>query len=1306
VTFYTGQEQNVAPLSSAQSRLWFLYQLDGASATYNIPFAIRLTGQPDVGALESALNDVVERHAVLRTVYPSREGRGVQLVLSPAEAPLVLERIWVGSDEVAVRAAVRDCARVAIDLALQIPIRSWLLQLDESRHVLVVVIHHIASDGASMYPFCRDLAAAYRARTAGGAPEWDELPVQYTDYALWEGELLAEADLPDSLASRQELYWREKLAGLSEELTLPFDRRRLPTPTFRAERIPVQISAEAHTALTALAKASRATTYMTAQALLAALLTRIGAGEDIPIGCPTAGREDEGLTDLVGFFVNTLVLRTDTSGDPTFRALLARARDTSLGAYGNADLPFDRIVELVNPPRDAARHPLAQVMLVVQDGTPQELELPGLDAVWEEPASVTAGFDLTLCLVERYAPDGAPAGFGGELICAADLFDRSTGQLLAEQLGRLAEAVAADSELPIGSVDLLSPSERDQILHHWGNGGPGEDAATWPDLFEAAVTRHPHAPAVSFGGRTLTYRQLDVAANRLAHQLVRRGIGTEDVVAVRIRRSASWVVALLAVAKAGAVYLPVDPDYPAERIAAMIEDAAPRAVLTGEDVLLDAQVTNQHIGDLRDSQRVRPLHLDNAAYLIYTSGSTGRPKAVSVTHRGIAALTAAHAAGPGSRVLQFCSQSFDGSIAELCMTLLTGACLVIPPQGPLAGEELVDYLDDQEVTHAALSAAVLPGMPERSLPRLRVLMVAGDACAPATLRRWSAERNLINVYGPSECTVTATQGASREGLVAPPIGRPIPGVRVLVLDGGLAPVQVGSVGDLYVAGAGVARGYVARPGLTGSRFVACPFGAPGERMYRTGDLVRWRTDGQLEFVGRADGQVKLRGFRVELGEVEAAMAGQGAIADCVAVVREDRPGDQRLVVYVVPRSECVVDAGALRACLRDQLPGYMVPSAVVVLDSLPLTPNGKVDRRALPVPEVLAEGPVRESASASEHVMCGLFAEALGLEWVDAEANFFESGGHSLLATRLVSRVREAFGQELGVRALFEAPTPAALARRLSVDLPATGLNVLLPLRPEGALPPLFCVHPVAGISWVYSGLLRHLDPQQPVFGLQARGLAGGELPDSFDALVRDYLEVIRAAQPNGPYRLLGWSFGGMVAHALATRLQAEGEEIAVLALLDAYPLPSDPMAVPRRLTRSEALVALAETLGYGGASATDVPDPLADFTPGQRARLAEVFLRNTKLVAEFTPGLFRGDLLFFTAAADGSGHAMSAHTWQPSITGRIAEHRVECAHEAMTQPGPLAEIGQALAAALATTDGGHVGDLGRVGGGESGLTL
>ncbi|GAB1644402.1 non-ribosomal peptide synthetase [Krasilnikovia sp. MM14-A1259] len=1265
----------LAPLSSAQARLWFLHQMEGPSASYNIPFVIRLEGRLNVEAFRRALGDVVDRHEALRTLYPNQHGTGMQRILPAGSAPIPLELVDVEPGETALTEAVLACTRVAFDLATEVPVRWWLLRPGAGDQVLVIVMHHIATDGASFTPFFRDLTVAYRSRLAGAAPFGDKLELQYADYAAWEHEMLDELDQPGSLAATQAAYWRRQLADLPAELALPTRGRRTALGEYDAEQVDVAIPAATHAALVALARESGTTTYMTALTLFCAALVRVGSGTDLPIGCPTAGRTEEALEALVGFFVNTLVVRIDAAGDPSFRTLLHRVRATCLDAYENADLPFDKVVELINPVRVAERHPLTQVMLIVQNVAPPELDLPGVRAVPMEPPSISARFDLTLRLVETYTPDGAPNGIGGEMTYRRELFDRATAGALAGGLVRLAEAMAAGPDTPIGRPGLLDGPDSDRILHAWGAGQAGASPRTLADLFAEAVATHPDAVAVSHGDRTVTYRELASLTDRLAHRLIRAGIGAEDVVAVRTRRGLASVVALLGVAKAGAVHLPVDADYPPDRITAMLHDAAPKLVLDEESIELSPAAGP--VETVRETDPVRPLLIDNAAYLVYTSGSTGRPKAVSVTHRGLTGLTRAHAAGPGARVLSFCSPSFDGYVGEVCLSLLTGAHLIIPSSAPLTGEELADFLDVHAITHAALTPAVLAGLPPRPLPALQTLMVAGDACSPELVRIWSVERRMINIYGPTENTVTTTQGIVLPDAGTTPIGSPIGGVRVFVLDHGLNPVPPGVAGELYAAGDGLARGYRHGASLTATRFVPCPFGKPGERMYRTGDLVRWRADGRLAFVGRGDRQIKVRGFRVEPGEIEAVLVAQNTVQQAVAVVREDRPGDQRLVLYVVPSRDAPTefDVAAARESLADCLPTHMVPSAIVALAEIPLSPNGKVDLGALPPPpEPTGAAAVREPSSMREEAICGFFAETLGVERVGADDNFFELGGHSLLAARLMSRIRAAFGTDLGVRTLFDAPTPSAVARRLSgTGTPDDGLGVLLPLRGTGVEPPLFCIHPAAGISWVYSGLLGHLDPQIPVLGIQARGLYGAEEPPaSFTAAVDDYLAIIRTVQPDGPYRLLGWSYGGVVAHAVATRLQATGHDVTLLALLDSIAVPP----VHAGLTRAEAESALLESLG--------AEDPFADLTPERRARILDIFVRNSELGLQYIPGRFNGDLLFFTAAEGRADDDSAAASWRPWVTGEVRNHQVACVHGLMTRPESLANVGPVIAAALA----------------------
>ncbi|CAL9674532.1 Dimodular nonribosomal peptide synthase (plasmid) [Streptomyces sp. enrichment culture] len=1042
------------PLSYAQQRLWFLDRLEGPSATYNVPVVLRLRGGVQVSALRAALADVVGRHEALRTVFPEEEGRPYQRVLpaDQAQPPLQIQQL---PDDEALAQALQQAAGRPFDLAGELPLRAWLFELPAQEPVLLVLLHHIATDGWSTGPLLGDLSAAYAARCEGRSPGWDGLPVQYADYALWQRELLGDEADPDSVLVRQIEFWRGELAGLPEVVELPVDRMRPAVASYRGETVSFSVDAQLHARLLECARAHGCTLFMVLHAALAALLTRLGAGTDIPLGSVTAGRHDEALDDLVGFFVNTLVLRTDTSGDPTFAELLDRVRDTDLAAYAHQDLPFERLVEILNPPRTLARHPLFQTMLILQN-TWYGKAVPGDVEVDQTRVSLRrARLDLAFEFREQ-SRDGAPAGLAGELEYSTDLFDRSTAERLAERLTRVLCAVGTDPDAHIGQLDLLSPAERRDLLVERNDTTREVPAVTLADLFEAQADATPGNTAISFEDTRLTYAELNKRANRLAHLLIKRGVGPEDVVALALPRSADLLVSVLAVLKSGAAYLPLDLDCPADRITFMLGDIRPACVISSRDqarelpplacplIPLDApepsaSLESQPGDNPENAERTRPLLLADNAYIIYTSGSTGHPKGVSVSHQGIASLVANQAAryavDSSSRVLQSLSPAFDVSLHEYCLALMSGACLVIP-ENTLYGDSLTDFILEHEITHAHIPPAVLAGLPEVDLPSLRVLVVGGESLSTDMLTRWGRGRRMINAYGPTEATYEVSSSVYEDEIEERnlpdtlPIGTPSTNTRVFVLDGLLRPVPVGVAGELYVAGAGLARGYWGRAGLTAERFVACPFGV-GERMYRTGDVVRWRDGGGLEFVGRVDDQVKVRGFRVELGEVEAVVGRHRAVGRVAVVVREDRPGDRRLVGYVVPVAGGGVDVDELRGFVAGVLPEYMVPSAFVVLEELPLTANGKLDRSRLPVPRVVA-GLGRGPRSVREEVLCGLFAEVLGVASVGVDDGFFELGGHSLLAMRLVARVRAVLGVELPVRAVFEAPTVAKLTGRLA----------------------------------------------------------------------------------------------------------------------------------------------------------------------------------------------------------------------------------------------------------------------------------
>ncbi|WP_275674329.1 non-ribosomal peptide synthetase [Streptomyces sp. MUM 16J] len=1041
------------PLSFAQRRLWFIGQLEGPSATYNDPVALRLTGPLDRTALVAALRDVIGRHEVLRTVFPTADGEPFQQVLDAvAWEPSVAE---VAPQDLA--AAIAEAAGYPFDLSNEAPVRAWLFVTGPQEHVLMVTVHHIAGDAWSMAPLARDISTAYDARCRGVAPAWEPLPVQYADYALWQRELLGNEQDPQSVISRQVAHWREALAGAPEELDLPADRPRPPVASHRGHRVAVEIPAGVHARLVEVARAEGVTVFMVLQAALAALLSRMGAGTDVPIGSPVAGRTDEALDDLVGFFVNTLVIRTDLSGDPTFRQVLSRVRETSLSAFAHQDVPFERLVEELSPSRSMARHALFQVMLTLQNAADGRLDLPGLDVEMLPAGASVAKFDLDVIVGEVFDADGAPAGVRGTVTAAADLFDASTAARLAGRLARVVGLLVEDPQRRIGSLDLLDDAERRQVLKEWNDTTADVRPATVPDLFAAHVVRTPDAAAVVADGTELTYAELDARANRLARHLTALGVGPESVVAVALARGTELMVSLLAVLKAGGAYMPVDPEYPADRIAYMCQDAAPVVVLTSRAaagvvpsdtsatvVVLDEPEVAAALAALSsaavdDAARRAPLSVAHPAYVIYTSGSTGRPKGVLVSHAGVASLVAGHirylGVGSGHRVGQFASASFDTFGWEWLMALLSGAALVVIPQDRRLGTALPAFLAAERVTHVTLPPAVLATLDEESISRDTVMVVAGEACPPEVMARWAAGRALFNSYGPTETTVDATLWRCDPQATEVAIGSPVVNTRVYVLDERLTPAPVGVNGEMYVSGAGLARGYLGRSALTAQRFVANPFGPAGTRLYRTGDRAHWTPEGELVFAGRSDDQVKIRGFRIEPGEIENVIAAHPEVSQAAVMAREDTPGETRLVAYVVPTEGAAAAQlpAAVTALAAEHLPEYMVPAAVVVLGELPLTVNKKLDRKALPAPEFAASTTAgRAPADAREEILCAVFAQVLGIESVGVDDDFFSLGGHSLLAVRLASRVRSVLGVDLEIRELFDAPTVAGLAARLT----------------------------------------------------------------------------------------------------------------------------------------------------------------------------------------------------------------------------------------------------------------------------------
>ncbi|WP_176735225.1 non-ribosomal peptide synthetase [Streptomyces sp. EN27] len=1032
------------PLSYGQQRLWFLDRFSGPSATYNMPAALRLAGPLDTVALRTALADLVARHETLRTVFAEDTDGPFQRLLDDA-AP---EPRLVPVTEEALPAALDEAVRYGFDLAAEAPLRVTLFQVAEDDHVLLLLVHHIASDGWSMPRLVSDLITAYAARTRGDAPGWAPLPASYADYSLWQREVLGSEDDPGSEISRQLAHWRSELAGLPEELALPTDRPRPATASHRGGYVDFAVPDEVYAGLRELARSCDASVFMVVQAAVAVLLSRLGAGEDIPLGTPVAGRGDAAVEDVVGLFVNTLVLRTDVSGDLTVRELVARVRERGLAAYSNQDVPFERLVEVLNPTRSLARHPLFQVMLSFDNidlgaATRAADALDGLTMTAPLVGTGIAKFDLLFGFAERADGDGAGTGLRGGVEYSTDLFDRGSAEALAERLARLLAAIAADPDTTVGALPMLGAGERQRLLTEWNATARPLPELSMIGLFEEQVTRTPDAVAVEYEGESLTYAELNASADRLARRLRARGAGPERHVAVVLPRRPELLTALLAVLKTGAGYLPIDPEYPADRIAMIVEDgrpalavatAGPAALLPpGVDVVDPDEEAPATAETEPRADATPPARLpEQPAYTLFTSGSTGRPKGVVVPDRALVnfltAMQDRFRIDPSDRLLAVTTVGFDIAGLELFLPLLHGARVVLAGRDTVRDPAaLAALLRDCDATVVqatpTLWQALLDEEPE--LGGVRAL-VGGEALPDRLADALTARADSVtNLYGPTETTIWSTAAAITPGAPVR-VGRPIANTRAYVLDARLRPVAPGVTGELYLAGTGLARGYLGRPDLTAERFTADPF-TPGERMYRTGDLARWTADGVLDCLGRADHQVKVRGFRVELGEIESALLEQPGVERCATLVREDRPGDRRLVGYLVGAADLV----EVRERLAARLPDYMVPAALVRLDALPLTPNGKIDRAALPAPAQESPRPVRAPRDPREAVLAGLFADVLGVPEVGVDEDFFALGGHSLLATRLVARIRSAFGAELAVRRLFETPTVAGLARAL-----------------------------------------------------------------------------------------------------------------------------------------------------------------------------------------------------------------------------------------------------------------------------------
>jgi pristinamycin I synthase-3/4 len=1019
------------PMSFSQERLWLLDQMELAGQAYNISGAFKVTGDLDAPALTRALNELIRRHEALRTRFRWGDRAGEQIVDPPWPMQLDLEdfrHLLPSAAAEAVERVLATEAAYTFGLAAGRPLRAKLLKLSATEHVLSVTMPHIVSDGWSLAVLGDEIAGLYEAFAADRPSPLPELGLQYADFAVWQHRTFTGESL-----DRQLSYWRKRLAGAPAVLELPTDRPRPPRTSFAGAALPFEASADLTTRLLALARAENVTLFMVLLAAFAVVVGRWSRQEDVVVGSPIAGRTQAGTEGLIGFFVNVLALRTDLSGDPSFKGLLERVKEVALGAYAHQDIPFDKLVAELAPVRDLSRQPIFQVAFGLQNVPPAKFKLQELTLEPLAAPTTAAKYDLTVLLRE------SGTGLSGRFEYATDLFDATTVERLREAFTRVLEQAVRDPGARLSDLDLVGPAQRQRLLSDFGCGAATlRNAGTLPTLFAAQAARAPDAVAVVCQDSRLTYRELETQANRLAHHLKALGVGPESVVGLCLGRSPSLIVAVLAILKAGAAYLPLDPEHPHERLGLMLKDARVRVVVTEEQlsrrlptddvqcVLVDTD--EGAIAACPSADPACPPGPQDLAYVIYTSGSTGTPKGTLLTHGGLANLMMAQAqvfgADQESRVLQFARMSFDASIFEIAMALSARATLVL--FDPASGESLAEAMRRHAITIATLPPSAVSLLDSGPFPALRTLIVAGEACAPPLAAMWASRCRFINAYGPTEATVWSTFATSSGDGRTVPIGRPVANVRAYVLDPNLEPSPLGVTGELYIAGAGLARGYLNRAGLTAGRFVACPFGEAGERMYRTGDLARWRADGDLEFLGRCDHQVKLRGHRIELGEVEGVLGTHPAVAACVACLREDAPGRPRLVAYVVTRRRVADEE--LRSFMSARVPAYMNPSVVVAIDALPQTANGKIDREALPAPLDEERRAYEPPISAMEQVIAEVFGATIGVAKVGRREDIFALGADSLALVKAMTGLGEQLHLRIPPQLAFQAPSVAELA--------------------------------------------------------------------------------------------------------------------------------------------------------------------------------------------------------------------------------------------------------------------------------------
>jgi surfactin family lipopeptide synthetase A len=1156
------------PLTFAQQQLWLHAQLAPNTALYNEPLTVRHRGPLNVRVLERAFSEIVRRHEAWHTIFPVADGEPVQRVLPPfpVELPEIDLRLLSSPEreQEAVRLATAD-ARLPFDFARGPLFRAKLVRLDEEEHRLYVTLHHLIFDGFSGYRvFLPELFALYDAFSQGKSSPLPDLPFQFGDYALWQREQMQ----GDALEPHMR-YWRKQLSGPLPSLHLPLSGPAPAIQTFGGAMHSVSLPLSLSESLRDLCRQEGVTLFMALLAAFQVLLHRYSGQEDILVGSNTAGRRHAGSEKLLGYFLNTVPLRADLSGDPTFRELLERVRGVTLEALSHEEVPLDRLVAELQPERDPKRNPLFQILFSLEP--PLSPVAPEWDLTCIEVETGATKFELCMVLDDR------PEGLLCRLIYNTALFDAGVVEGMAGHWKMLLESIATDPARHISDFPLLTPAEREQILVEWNDTALPYTPVPVHELFHAAAQEKLHTTAVRCGSQELTYGELDQRATRLAALLRTMGVGPNVPVALCLDRSAEMVVGILAVLKAGGAYVPLDPTNPRQRLELILDDCRPKVLLTQQNSVgarMSVKVPTIFVDaaspETLDGLSVPGSGPEDLAYILYTSGSTGVPKGVQVTHRNLAFSTHARLSyykDSPERFLLLSSYAFDSSVAGIFHTLTTGGTLIIPPaEFRWETEQLTSLIFENKITHTltfpSLYGEILDGATAGAnwLASLRTVIVAGEAC-PRQLVNLHYEilpqASLFNEYGPTEVTVWSTvfecDPGVGEGSV--PIGRPIANTRVHVLDRRLQPVPAGVPGELYIGGEGVARGYLNQKALTEKSFVRDVFSGNSEsRLYRTGDLARFLPSGDLEFLGRCDLQVKIRGLRVELDEIETVLSRYPAVREVAVVPRSQPSGDATLAAFLVAHAEESSSTSELRAFLRARLPGYMVPSTFQFLDTLPRTSNGKIDRQKLAMMEIAAQEPAAGASGPRNDVerrLLAIWKDVLKTTSDDVTQDFFELGGHSLLAAKLLVRIEKEFRTTLSLAFIFQSPTIAQMAEGLRVARQSLRDRAIVSIQQKGSLPPLF---------WVRGGprfrlLAQKLGLKRPFLGVDLPYADGIKLPmpHRLEDIATYLVKAMREVQPTGPYYIAGLCVNAVIAYEMAQQLVRQGETVALLAMLDAH---------------------------------------------------------------------------------------------------------------------------------------------------------